>query len=284
MMPFMRNAKLNPKWHGGLAWVISIAMILATWEMAASFFPAAILPSFTETLAALKWLLGRKSFYHHLQLTAVRGSIGFVLSMGIGSVIGLVMGRFRLANWLFNPLIAISTTVPPIFWVAVMIVWFGLGDLPPVLVIVVTATPLVAVNVAQGMTSIPPELTEMAHIFQVSRWNRFRDLYLPALSGYIFAAALVAVRFTWRTVVMAEFVGSTAGLGNRLAWARQNLETDLAFAYMLVIVAMGMTIEYVILRPLQQRMGWQADKLKTESEPSSSVAIARARLIQGESR
>ena len=284
MTPFMHDVKHNPKWRGGLAWLTSIALLLIAWEAAASFFPAAVLPSFSETLTALGWLLGRESFYHHLQLTAVRGGIGFVLSMGIGSVIGLVMGRFRLANWLFNPLIAISTTVPPIFWVAVMIVWFGLGDLPPILVIVVTAAPLVAVNVAQGMTAISPELKEMAHIFQVNRWTRFWDLYLPALSGYIFAAALVAMRFTWRTVVMAEFVGSTAGLGNRLAWARQNLETDLAFAYMLVIVAMGMTIEYLILRPLQRRMGWQADKPKTESEPSSPITTARARLIQGESR
>jgi NitT/TauT family transport system permease protein len=192
------------------------------------------------------------------------------------------MGRFHLANWLFNPLIAISTTVPPIFWVAVMIVWFGLGNLPPILVIVVTATPLVAVNVAQGMTNIPPELKEMAHIFQVNRQTRFWELYLPALSGYIFAAALVAARFSWRTVVMAEFVGSTAGLGNRLAWARQNLETDLAFAYMLVILALGMTVEYLILRPMQRRWGWQMGKFKMKGQHSAPMAITRARMSHGE--
>lgn len=276
----MRNGRINPKWSGGLAWISSISLLLIAWEVAGSFFSAAIMPSFSETLSALGWLLRRESFYQHLQLTAMRGSLGFVLAMSFGGVIGLVMGRSQLVNWLFNPLIAISTTVPPIFWVAVMIVWFGLGDLPPILVIVVTATPLVAVNVAQGITNIPPELEEMAHVFQVNRWTRFWDLYLPALSGYIFAAALVSVRFSWRTVVMAEFVGSTAGLGNRLAWARQNLETDLAFAYMLVILSLGMTIEYLVLRPLQRQWGWRISKFKAKGQQSfTPMATPRVRIM-----
>jgi NitT/TauT family transport system permease protein len=247
------------KWGRGLAWVVSLGLLIGVWAGAARFFPSIILPSPGETLAGLKWLMGRENFYHHLWLTALRGSAGFVLAMTIGNVLGLLMGRYRLVAWLLNPLVAISTTVPPIFWVAIMIVWIGLGSGPPVLVIIVTATPLVAVNVAQGVHSISPGLTEMAGIFRVSAWTRLRELYLPAMSGHLFAAALIAVRFAWRTVVMAEFVGSSSGLGNRLAWARQNLEMDLAFAYMLIIVSFGMLLEYGVLRPAQRRWGWQPD-------------------------
>jgi len=83
-------------------------------------------------------------------------------------------------------------------------------------------------------------------------------LYLPAISGHIFSAALIALRFSWRTVVMAEFVGSSSGLGNRLAWARQNLEMDLAFAYMVIMVSFGVIIEYGILRPAKKRWSWEA--------------------------
>lgn len=256
------KSRLNTVIGSLLSWIVSVGLLLLAWEASSQFFPTAILPSFSETIKTLAWLLRRESFYYHVMLTAKRGAIGFALAMALGSLVGYLMGRFRVANWLFNPLIVIATTVPPIFWVAVMIVWFGLGDLPPILVIVMTATPLVAVNVAQGVKSIPEDLKEMAAVFKVGRWTRFIEMYLPALSGYLFAAALVAVRFSWRTVVMAEFVGSTAGLGNRLAWARQNLETDLAFAYMLVILALGMSIEYLILRPLQHKWGWHTGKFK----------------------
>ncbi len=255
----VRNPLRTAAWGTTLAWVISIGTLLLLWHMAASFYPSAILPGPSETLEALIWLVGRASFYTHLRLTAGRGAAGFTLAMSIGATLGFLMGRYRLIAWLLNPLVAISTMVPPIFWVAVMIIWMGLGSGPPVLVVTITATPLVAVNVAQGMRSIPPRLLEMANIFRASWMTRLREVYLPALSGHLFAAALIAVRFAWRTVIMAEFIGSTNGLGNRLAWARQNLEMDLAFAYLLVMVSIGMTLEYGILRPAKRRLVWEAD-------------------------
>ncbi|NCC31196.1 MAG: ABC transporter permease [Chloroflexia bacterium] len=242
------------------SWLISLGVLLLIWQVASGFYPAAILPSPGETLAGLRWLLTRASFYEHLKLTAWRGAAGFTLAMAGGTLLGLLIGRSRLVAQLLNPLIVIATIIPPVFWVAVMIIWMGLGSGPPILVVVITATPLVAVNVAQGVQSVPPQLIEMARIFQVSRMTRLRELYLPSLSGYLFAGALIAVRFAWRTVIMAEFIGSTKGLGNRLAWARQNLEMDLAFAYLLIIVAMGMLIEYGLLRPAKQRLVWDAER------------------------
>lgn len=245
-----------PRWlKVGLA-VLSVLLLIGVWAWAARSYPKAILPSPAETIDALGWLLDHESFYHHLELTLTRAGTGFTAAMLIGVVGGLLIGRFQRLYWFANPLIAIATTIPPIFWVAIMIIWLGLGSGPPILVIVITATPLVMVNIIQGMQNIPAGLVEMATVFRVGFWNRLLRLYLPAMSGYLFAAALIATRFAWRTVIMAEFVGSSSGLGNRLAWSRQSLETDLAFAYMLVILAFSLVVEYGILRPAQARFSW----------------------------
>jgi len=246
----------------GASWLISTIFLVLFWEWAANNLSDVILPSVEETLSALNWLLHRRSFYEHLRLTALRGGIGFLFSMSIGSILGLLMGRFNILSWLFNPLIIIASTVPPIFWVAIIIIWLGLGSGPPIIVIAITATPLVMVNMAQGVRGIPPNLIEMAGIFRVNAWTRLVELYLPALSGHIFSSSLIALRFSWRTVVMAEFVGSSGGLGNRLAWARQNLEMDLAFAYMLVMVGIGVLMEYGLLRPAKKRWGWEAGETR----------------------
>lgn len=240
------------------AWLLSIGALILVWEWAAGSLSDLILPSVTETLSALNWLLHRESFYGHLRLTLLRGGAGFLFAMLVGGILGLLMGRYSALSRLLNPLVIIASTVPPIFWVAIIIVWMGLGSGPPVIVIALTATPLVMVNMAQGVRGIPPNLIEMANIFRVNTWTRLVELYLPALSGHLFTSALIALRFSWRTVVMAEFVGSSSGLGNRLAWARQNLETDLAFAYMLVMVGFGVLIEYGLLRPAKKRWGWEA--------------------------
>lgn len=244
------------------AWILSMGGLLLGWEWLARGLPQAILPSPGETLSALGWLLNRESFYPHLRLTILRSTAGFLFSMSVGSFVGLLMGRYKTLGRLLNPLVILSTTVPPVFWVAIMIIWMGLGSGPPILVIIITATPLVAVNIAQGVRGIPAYLIEMADTFRVGRWTRLRELYLPALSGHLFSAALIAVRFSWRTVVMAEFIGSSDGLGNRLAWARQNLEMDLAFAYMLIMVAFGVLIEHGVLRPAKKRWGWEAGEKK----------------------
>jgi len=256
--------------------MLSVVLLIAVWEGASRSFPSVILPSPGETLRALDWLLHRDSFYDHTRETLTRSITGFSLSMLLGTVLGLLTGRFRVVYWLLNPLIAISTTVPPIFWVTILIIGMGLGSGPPIWVIIITATPLVTVNIAQGMHSISPQLVEMADIFRVSMWTRLRRLYLPAISGHIFAAALIAVRFSWRTVVMAEFIGSTSGLGNRLSWSRQNLETDLTFAYMVIMVFFGLMLEYGILRPAQQRWGW------SPNENSRPVARSVPALVKPE--
>lgn len=245
-----QSAKLGPRSYAAL----SLLTLVIAWAWAARYYPRTILPDPLETLDALAWLVRQSSFYHHLWLTVVRTWIGFGVSMLLGVFGGLLIGRYRAAYWFANPLLTIATTTPPVFWVAMMIIWMGLGSGPPVLVIILTTTPLVMVNVVQGVHAIPRAWVELAHLFGVSRYARLWRLYLPAMRGYLSAAAVIAARFSWRVVIMAEFIGSSSGLGNRLAWARQNLETDIAFAYMLVIVVLSVVAEYVVLRPTQARL------------------------------
>lgn len=237
-------------WQVLLPWLI-LAVI---WQGAAAFFPPAILPSLTETLAALLRLASTPVFYHHLAITAWRGAAGFGMAMGLGLAAGLAMGWRPAVDRLLRPLMVLATNVPPIAWIALLLIWLGLGDGPPLVVIVTTVTPLVAVNVAQGVRELDLGLLEMADIFQVSRANRLRHIILPALRGRVFAAALLALGFTWRVLVMAEFLGSTAGLGYRLSWARQNLDTDIALAYILVIVALSLVIELGLRRLFAGRL------------------------------
>ncbi len=239
------------------AWLPPLVAVLVLWQAAAWLFPPVILPGPLETLRALARLASQADFYRQLATTAWRGVVGFGLAMALGIGLGLWMGRRERAYRFIHPMLLLSTNVPPIAWITLLLIWLGLGDGPPLVVVVITTTPLVAVSVAQGVRELDPALLEMARVFDLSRGHTLRHIVLPALAGRTFAAALLALGFTWRVLVMAEFLGSTAGLGYRLSWARQNLDTDQAFAYILVIVALSTTIEYGLLRPLQRRWQWE---------------------------
>jgi NitT/TauT family transport system permease protein len=241
----------------GWEWLLPLVAVLVLWQAAAWLSPPAILPGPLETLRALARLASRTDFYRQLTTTAWRGVVGFGVAMALGIGLGLWMGRREQAYRFFHPLLLLATNVPPIAWIALLLIWLGLGDGPPLVVVVITTTPLVAVSVAQGVRELDPTLLEMAHVFGLGRGHTLRHIVLPALAGRTFASALLALGFTWRVLVMAEFLGSTAGLGYRLSWARQNLDTDQAFAYILVIVALSAVIEYGLLRPLQRRWQWE---------------------------
>jgi len=238
-------------------WLLPLLVLLVGWQVTSLFFPPAVFPGPLETLSALILLIGQADFYRQLAVTAWRGVVGFTLAVALGSGLGVWMGWRERAHHFFQPLLLLATNVPPIAWIAILLIWLGLGDGPPLFVVIVTAAPLLAVNVAQGVRDLDPDLLEMADFYQISPQHQFRHIVLPALSGRLFAAMLLALGFTWRVLVMAEFLGSTAGLGYRLSWARQNLDTDQAFAYVLVIVMLSLLIEYGVLRPWQQRWQWE---------------------------
>ena len=252
--PFLKSGRQgDAKWW---QWLTPIAIVLLLWQLASLFFPTAILPSPLETVQALLELMADPDFYRQLAITAARGVLGFSMAMVIGLGLGLWMGWRQSAYRFFHPLLLLAINIPLIAWIALLLIWLGLGDGPPLFVILVTATPLVAVNVAQGVKELDPTLLEMAQFYQFSRSDRLQHLVLPALAGRIFAAMLLAMGFTWRVLVMAEFLGSTTGLGYRLSWARQNLDTDQAFAYILVIVLLSVGLEYGLLRPWYARSPW----------------------------
>ena len=258
------NSTLSKRLSIFVPWII----LFLIWQIAAAFFPPYILPSPLETLFALMQLFATSSFYTQVWTTAWRGLVSFSGALLFGVILGLAMGWREGIYRLLHPLTTLLLNLPPIAWIALLLIWFGLGDWPPLLVVLATSTPLVAVNVAQGMREFDPTLLEMAAAFKFSRRKRLRHLFLPSLTGRIFAAALLALGFTWRSLVMAEFLGSTSGLGYRLAWARQNLDTEQMFAYLVVIVIISLAVERVLYRLYENTRGWErGDHPQTHSQP-----------------
>ncbi|MBE9525303.1 MAG: ABC transporter permease subunit, partial [Chloroflexi bacterium] len=135
----------------------------------AQFLPSAILPGPLETLRALAHLAAQPDFYRQLGTTAWRGVVGFSAAMILGLGLGLWMGWREQAYRFFRPLILLATSVPPIAWITLLLIWLGLGDGPPLVVVIITTAPLVAVSVAQGVRELDPTLLEMARVFDLRK-------------------------------------------------------------------------------------------------------------------
>ena len=238
--------------------LIGIAILLIVWEVISLFFPPVIFPSVEETLSSLFSLASQKIFWLDILHTLSRAFSGFFLSLIIGSLIGIFAGLSNRLYEIMKPIIVVVENIPPISWVIVAIIWFGIGNFPPIFAIMSVGIPIIATNVANGVKGTEPSLIEMAHAFGVQRKTRLKDLYLPAISGYIFSAISIGLGLTWRVVIMAEFFGSMSGIGYKLNWARYNVETGDVFAYILVIAIIGLISEYLIVEPIKKKsLKWQ---------------------------
>jgi NitT/TauT family transport system permease protein len=231
--------------------IIGIAILFILWEILAFIYPSVLLPSVEEVFYSLYHLILNQEFWINLSHTMTRVLSGFGLSLIVGAVLGTLAGVSKKFYEIIKPLVAIIESVPPIIWIIFAILWFGLGSMPVIFAIMSIVTPIMILNLAQGIQDIDPQLLEMTDSFSIRKQTQFRHFYIPAITGYFFAALSISLGLTWRVVIMAEFLGSMTGIGSQVNWAMLNLETNKAFAYTLFIVSLGLLTEIFVVKPLK---------------------------------
>ncbi len=237
-------------WEEGYK-LIGIVLVFVLWEVLASIYPPVLIPSAEKVFSSLFYLMNSLEFWLNLGYTIGRALLGFGLSLLLGAVFGILAGLSQKVYEIIKPIVVIIESVPPIIWIIFAILWFGLGNMPVIFAIMSIVTPIIILNLAHGIQDIDPLLLEMTRSFSIKKRIQFRYLYIPAITGYFFSAISISLGFTWRVVVMAEFLGSMNGIGSQVNWAMLNLATDQAFAYTLFIVSLGLLIEYLVVKPLK---------------------------------
>jgi NitT/TauT family transport system permease protein len=189
-------------------------------------------------------------------VTAVECVYGFLLSLGIGIPIAVVMTYSRIANLMFYPLLVASQSIPKVAVAPILLVWFGTGIESKLAMAFVIAFFPVVVDTATGLRSTSPELLELARSLQSSRLQTFFKIQLPSALPSIFSGAKIAVTLAVIGAVIGEFIGSNAGLGNLLLTANSQLNSPLVWASLVVLSVLGMILYGVVVLAEKIIMPW----------------------------
>lgn len=154
-------------------------------------------------------------FLSNFAISMQRFGIGIGLAIVIGTILGLAIGTSRVLNDLLGDLNMVGLAIPAVIWALLCVMWFGFGDTAPIVTIVLSAVPFIAVNVAAGARSIPPALLNMSDSFSVPFHQRVRHVMLPAVSGYLFSGIRFAVMSGWNGLLLSEWFGASDGVGHR---------------------------------------------------------------------
>ncbi len=157
--------------------------------------------------------VGRHSILVHIAYSLMRVLAGFVIGSLAGVALGLVMGWYRIAEAIFNPLFRIIRPIPPIAWIPISIIWFGLGESAKIFLIFLASFANTTLNSMAGAKSVDPEIVNAAKMLGAGEKEIFLTIVLPASVPSIFAGLQVAISACWATVLAAEMVRSSEGLG-----------------------------------------------------------------------
>jgi len=185
--------------------------------------------------------------------TAVAALGGFLVGTAVGAGLGLPAGLVPLFGRAVRPAVSVILSVPPIAWVVLSLLWFGVGETGPLVTTALTTFPIVFAAAARGAATLDPGLEEMARVFRAGPFSTFWDVRAPHVASHMAPALTTAHSIAWKSAVMAEVLAGGSGLGGRLASARTNLELPEAMAAVVAAVIAARVVEVVVLAPLGRR-------------------------------
>jgi len=224
----------------------AILIVLVAWHFGVSFFniPTYLVPS---PLAVAQRLWEDRVFMiFHSYVTLLTTVGGFLLSVVVGIPLGMLLVSSRILERAIMPLLVVSQSFPKVAVAPLIVIWFGLGILPKILIAFSVAFfPIVLATIA-GMKSVDTDLRDLARSMQATPLKNFTKIRFPFALPQIFTGIKVAVAFSTVGAVIGEWVGADAGLGYLLLWSNANLDTPLLFAVLVCLMVIGLVLYYAV--------------------------------------
>ena len=229
------------------------------WQGLATLFASRLFPGPIAVGAELLRLASAGSLLPDLGKTLWRASVGFVLAMAIGTVLGIVLGRQRWADRLFSAWLVVGLNLPAIVVAIVVYIWLGLTDMALILAVVINKVPLVIATVREGVRSFSRDYDELALALRMPLMRRLRLIGLPQLLPFLLAAARTGLSLIWKIVLVFEVLGSDGGIGYRISVMFQFFDITGILAYTAAFVGVVLAFEYGVLRVLERRwLRWRS--------------------------
>lgn len=246
-----RLGRLGRFLWSGWAGVAGLALFAALWQAGHEVYGDFILSAPAATIRTAIALLGEPESVMLVLETVRRAAEGFLLAVACGAGGGLAAGYSAATMRVARPILTVLLGVPPIAWIVLAMIWFGSSDGTVTTTVVVAATPMIFLGVAEGVMSRDRKLDDMARAFGAGPVLRLRTLGLRHVSAYLFPAMTVALGTAFKVAVMAELLANTGGIGGELALARANLDVTTALAWVLIAVGGLIAVEYLVVHPVR---------------------------------
>ncbi len=255
-----RRANASANWIAAferLAWVVaSLLAFVAVWQVTAMLAndvrrfptPAAVLDTVSQLAAS-------GALFSNIATTLERVALAFSFAIIIGSVIGILLGKYPRADRFFDPWLILFLNLPAIVTITLCFIWGGLTQAAAVTAVALNKIPSAAVTLREGTRSLSRDLNEMAEIYKFGWWKTLRHVTIPQLAPFFASAARTGLALIWKIVLVVEaFGGNGKGVGYQIFIAFQEFDVSTILAYALAFILIVQIIEFTVLQPLLARV------------------------------
>ncbi|WP_439029562.1 ABC transporter permease [Gordonia terrae] len=227
---------------------LSPVVVLVLWQVgsALGFIPQDKLPA-PSLIAEAGWeVLSNGQLVDAIAASAQRVAIGLTIGVAVGIGLGLLVGLSKFADSAIDPNMQAIRALPLFGLIPLFILWFGIGEMPKVLLVSLGALFPLYLNTSAAIRQIDGRLVETARVLGFSRLTTIRDLIIPGAMPQILVGLRQALAIAWLSLIVAEQIAATSGLGYLINNARDFLRTDIIFFGLIVYAALGLITDAIV--------------------------------------
>ena len=227
-----------------------VLLLLLAWQVASGFSTPMAIPSpglvFQELQRLLAVGYAGQTFGADVVQSITRIGIGFLAAVIVGVPVGVLMAKSDFIYQAIDPLLQFIRPIPPLAYIPLLVVWFGIGELSKDVLIALGTLPIIIINSVTGVRSTPAGRIRVAQCLGATRMQQFWFVLLPSALPMIFTGMRVGIGVAWTCLVASEMIAASAGLGWLIQDAGQELQTSIIFIGIVAIGLLGYTMELII--------------------------------------
>ena len=238
-LPRVRTLR-PPRADGLIQWVVPLAIIIV-WQIAcvSGLVPARVLPAPSDVALAGWKLLLSGELVRNIWVSFWRAGVGFVIGGGIGFAFGLMNGLSQLSNKFTDTTLQMVRNIPHLALIPLVILWFGIDESAKLFLVALGVFFPIYLNTLHGIRTVDPQLIEMGRIYGMSDGELFRRVFFPGALPSIFVGVRFALGIMWLTLIVAETIAASSGLGYMAMQAREFMQIDVVVLSILIYALLG---------------------------------------------
>jgi ABC-type nitrate/sulfonate/bicarbonate transport system permease component len=225
----------------------SVILLVVIWQVVTdlNLVKQIFLPTPMQVLDALKSIFSGGPIWNDLGVSGEEFIIGLGISIAIGAVLGILTGWYRPVDEFFKPIVVALNSMPQVAVIPVLILIFGIGITPKVIVVILSCAPVILMNTAAGVANVDERLMRVARSFGATDWQAIRTIVIPDVVPFFMTGLRISIGRAIIGVVVGEIFASRAGIGNLLISASDSFNMPVMYASVIIITALGILLTQV---------------------------------------